>query len=241
MIMKTSFFAIPIFLLGIVGLLSCERPPDFSVVPRISFENVTYEEVEGKQDSLNVTIYFEDGDGDLGVTSAEAKNPPFHSDTYFQAAPPHHPVYDLEGISTEFLLKIGDLDTLPPYNCVNYMEVRRILSKDSSVIDIVYRQPNPMGKNFRLKFFIKKDETFEEYNFMEETCIPSDGTFTRLNTADYDRPLQGNLTYAFRASNLKAYFGSYPIKLQVQITDRKGNLSNIAESPEFTLDEVLIK
>lgn len=241
MIMKTRFFVIAVFLLGAMGMVSCERPPEFSFVPKIAFEKVTYEEIPATQDLLNVTIYFEDGDGDLGVTSEEAKHPPFHENTYFQATPPHHPVYNLEGISTEFLLKLGDIDTLPPYNCVNYMEFDRKLPDNSTVIDIVYRQPNPMGKNFRLKFFIKKGETFEEYNFMEETCISSDGTFTRLNTADYDRPLQGNLTYTFRASNLKTYFGSYPIKLQVQIMDRKGNLSNIAESPEFTLDEVLIR
>ena len=238
--MKTRFFVIAVFLLGL-GLLSCERPPEFSINPKIDFERANYYEANSGQDSLNVTIYFEDGDGDLGVTSEEAKHPPFHENTYFQAAPPHHPVYDLKGISTEFLLKFGDLDTLPPYNCVNYMGFDREISKDSTVMDIVYRQPNPMGKNFRLRFFIKKDETFEEYNFMEETCIPSDGTFTRLNTADYDRPLQGSLTYSFRASNLRAYFGDYPIKLQVQIMDRKGNLSNIAESPEFTLDEVLVR
>lgn len=234
--MKTSFFAIAIFLLGI--LVSCERPPEFDDVPKIAFESVVYHVAESGQDSLNVTIYFEDGDGDLGWTSEESKRPPFHEYTYFQAAPPHHPVYDIEGISTEFLLKLGDLDTLPTYNCINYMGFDRKLPDNSTVIDMVYRQPNPKGKNFRLKFFIKKEATFEEYSFMEETCVPSDGIFTRLNTADYERPLQGTLTYSFRVSNFKAFFGDYPIKLQVQIMDRKGNFSNVAESPVFTLDEV---
>lgn len=238
--MKTSFSAIAIFLLGL-AFLSCERPPEFSIVPKIAFEKVTYTEVNSEQDSLNVTIFFEDGDGDLGLTSDDTKKRPFHENTYFQATPPYDPVYDIDGISSELLLKLGDLDTLPPYNCVNYLGIDRTLDDGTLVTDIVYIQPNPKSKNFRLKFFIKKGEEFEEFNFMEETCISSDGIFTRLNSEDYERPLQGTLTYAFRVLSFRAYFGNYPIKLQVQIMDKKENLSNIAESPEFTLDEILVR
>lgn len=220
--------------------VSCERAPEFSEVPSISFESVQFGFNPQGQDSLIISVNFEDGDGDLGISSDEAKAPPFHDATYFYADPPHNPVYNLDGISSENLLQLGDLDTLPEYSCKDYRILGRI-EDQVAVTDTVYIQPNPKSKNFTLHFYIKQsDGTFEEFDFLEETCIPASGRFARLNTADNDRPLQGTLSYFFRAQNLRQYFGNNIIKLTVQISDKAEHQSNVVESDEFTLDEILI-
>lgn len=56
---------------------ACFDPPSFPVVPTIEFESLYF--VEGKSfndnDSLNLTIRFQDGDGDLGLPSSEIDEP----------------------------------------------------------------------------------------------------------------------------------------------------------------------
>ncbi len=43
----------------------CTRPPELPVVPEINFESIQFKEVEGP-DSLILSVFFQDGDGDLG-------------------------------------------------------------------------------------------------------------------------------------------------------------------------------
>lgn len=232
--MKTIYTAIALSLLSL-SFFSCERPPELPYEPKISFSKVALKTDDASgQDLLSITIFFEDGDGDLGLTSEKAKRPPFHENTYFLATPPYHPITDISGIPSDSLLRYGDLDSLPPFSCLNYT-----LMSGKTGEDTVYIQPNPKGKNFIVKFFLKKEGTFEEFNFLKETCIPSGGTFTQLNTADHDRPLRGNLTYTFRALSFYQFFDNYPIKLQIQIMDRAQHMSNVVESPEFILDDIL--
>lgn len=221
-------------------IASCERAPEFSEVPSITFESVQFGFNPFGQDSLVISVNFEDGDGDLGISSEEAKSPPFHDATYFSAAPPHDPIYNIDGISSDKLLRIGDLDSLPSFSCLNYRVLGRIVEGDA-VLDTVYIQPNPKSKNFIVEFFIQDaDGTFKEFDFLKETCIPSSGRFAPLNTADHDRPLQGTLSYFFRAQNLRQFFGNNTIKMRLQILDKREHFSNIVESPPFTLDEKLI-
>lgn len=60
---------------------SCVKDPEFSLTPTIRFENIekiTKSSNDGfggkaKIDSVIMRIYFEDGDGDLGITTAEIK------------------------------------------------------------------------------------------------------------------------------------------------------------------------
>lgn len=236
--MRNKIAILPGFILAIFAFFSCERAPEFSDVPKISYESVQFGFNPVGQDSLIISVNFEDGNGDLGISSNEG--PPFHEATYFSADPPHNPIYDIEGISSESLLRIGDLDTLPEYSCLNYRILGRIVD-ETAVTDTVYIQPNPRSKNFLVEFFIQQDDgSFKEFNFFEETCIPASGRFARLNTEDHDRPLQGTLSYFFRGQNLRQYFENNKIKMKIQITDKAGNYSNIIESDVFTLDEILI-
>ena len=58
--LRTSLGFIIMLLLFAV---SCEKPPELPSNPRIEFVSVEFKVVEGGQDSLIVSITFEDGDG----------------------------------------------------------------------------------------------------------------------------------------------------------------------------------
>lgn len=68
-------------LLALVGLASCVKEPEYSMTPAITFESIqkiTKTSNDGfggkaKIDSVIMSIRFEDGDGDLGITAAEIK------------------------------------------------------------------------------------------------------------------------------------------------------------------------
>jgi hypothetical protein len=73
--------------IGSLGLLaaslnSCLKAPEYSTTPSISFNNIQIKRapsVKGSQplDTIRITINYQDGDGDLGLTSAEQKVAPF--------------------------------------------------------------------------------------------------------------------------------------------------------------------
>ncbi|MFN8353810.1 MAG: hypothetical protein U0Y10_05180 [Spirosomataceae bacterium] len=66
-----------------VAIWGCIKEPDFSTTPYITFQSIrkivaTDAFSQGKKDSLIVTVFFQDGDGDLGMTQTEfqdAKSP----------------------------------------------------------------------------------------------------------------------------------------------------------------------
>jgi hypothetical protein len=72
-----------------VGLLSCLKEPQWSLTPSISFsqiQKITKTSNDGfggkaKIDSVVMSIHFQDGDGDLGITQADLKaNPTKYKD-----------------------------------------------------------------------------------------------------------------------------------------------------------------
>ena len=65
-------------ILLVAGLVfwSCIKEPDFSTTPYITFQSIrkivaTDAFSQGKKDSVIVTIFFQDGDGDLGMTQKD--------------------------------------------------------------------------------------------------------------------------------------------------------------------------
>ena len=70
------------------GFTSCLNPPTYSNTPSISFNSITrtrYTTSNGAPiDSVFITINFQDGDGDLGLTTAEATASPY-TPTYYGA------------------------------------------------------------------------------------------------------------------------------------------------------------
>lgn len=64
-----------------VGLSGCLSEPSYSTTPSISFESIRKERyiINGSPiDSVYITINFQDGDGDLGVTATEATSTPYN-------------------------------------------------------------------------------------------------------------------------------------------------------------------
>jgi hypothetical protein len=77
---KRALFALfSVFLLSsLLFLLSgCLAEPDYPIIPQIRFENVQNIASKSFQntDSISITIYFEDGDGDLGLSPADSLPP----------------------------------------------------------------------------------------------------------------------------------------------------------------------
>ena len=65
--MKNTFFVA--FALVVVGFVTCIRPPDYPIIPRIAFVRMTKNTLKQgntSSDSLRLTLSFEDGDGDIG-------------------------------------------------------------------------------------------------------------------------------------------------------------------------------
>lgn len=68
--------------LAAVGLSGCLSEPTYSTTPSISFNSirrVRYTVNNSPVDSVFITINFQDGDGDLGVTETESKKAPYYA------------------------------------------------------------------------------------------------------------------------------------------------------------------
>ena len=86
--MSNKSFLLSFILLTSLLLWNCVKEPEFSTTPAIKFESIqkiTKTSNDGcggktKIDSIIMSIRFEDGDGDLGITAAEIKANPKYKD-----------------------------------------------------------------------------------------------------------------------------------------------------------------
>ncbi len=132
------------FLLFSIVLGACSDSPSFPNTPHIEFVSLTY--VEGKSafisDSLNLTIRFQDGDGDLGFENYNIDEP-FHPLNFFLAnngemekvgtitryhnLPPFINLHSGQQgkLATIRTRQEAGFGSLPPYtipnNCINYI------------------------------------------------------------------------------------------------------------------------
>ncbi len=75
--MLNKYFILLIFPLLLV--FSCKKPPDYSDTPSIKFLNISKEQTFDPDilsfvDSVSVSIHFEDGDGNLGLSEKDILN-----------------------------------------------------------------------------------------------------------------------------------------------------------------------
>lgn len=217
-----------IFISGIIFLLAlsfCARPPELPVIPYIEFDEVQFKEVEGP-DSLIVSIFFQDGDGDLGLTSFDIYEP-YNS---------YNVKFDQNGDTIFY----GDLPGMPPYNPIDYIITR---DEDANPVDTVWIELNPDHYNIFVRFFEKKNGVYEEFNWRDPPYYQTfDGRFPLLNTKIEDnrlviRPLEGYLRYGMTSSGWLFLFRD-TLKLEIQIQDRALNKSNLVSSPDFTLEMI---
>ncbi len=197
----------------------CTKPPDLPDTPSIEGEWVQFTEANGP-DSLIISIYFKDGDGDLGLTSDNI-DPPFH---------PYDVVLDNNGDTVKFGSKPG----LPEYNPIDYIILRNDLGVPTDTVQVTI---NPNHYNYFVHFYEKKNGKYTEFDWRDKPYYQTfDGRFPLLNLADRERPLEGSLRYGMVSSGWLFLFRD-SLKVSVQIQDRALNKSNIIESPAFTLEE----
>lgn len=239
-----------IFLLLVTS--ACYEAPEFPVEPEITFKDVLfYDTPNNATDSLVVSIGFQDGDGDLGLKGDELR-PPYHSFSFVDDGNGNY-------------LTINSNDTMPPYarpySCTNYImgrfdtndnfyyystaessPYRQVFGETSP--DTLYSTPNPFYYNIYLEFLVEREEGFVPFDWTTAPpgggCgITPHGRFPILFDPELpDKPLSGTLTYQFINNGLLPYFRNETLKLRVYIIDRALHVSNVVESPAFTLEEV---
>ncbi len=222
---KLFLLLIPVFVLA---LTSCSTPPELPLQPRITFESIEFREVDGP-DSLIVSVYFEDGNGDLGLSP-------------FETYPPYHP-YDFVLDNNGDTITIGSQPGLPAYNPIDYLILR---NQAGEALDTVLVEINENHYNYFIKFFTKRNGRYTEFNWRNAPYYQTfDGRFPLLNTDTDDdglreRPLEGVLRYGMTSSGWLFVFRD-TLKVEVQIQDRALNKSNIVESPDFTLESIRVE
>jgi hypothetical protein len=235
-------------------LLSCFDPPEYSNIPTIEFEDVTFVDVSNTSDpdSLILIVQFKDGDGDLGLDANDPNDTlfPFQSRTFFDTIPNSQLGYYFPGGPDNIYITYRtkrtnpNYDTLPPfskpYNCVNW-EILNI----NNQVDTFYFQRNPYHYNITVDYLVKNaDGTFTEFDWTKEFSYPQcgitfDGRFPILSR-DLSRSaaLDGKIRYGMASTGFNILFSIKTLKLRITIFDRALNRSNTVETPEFTLQQI---
>ncbi|EMR01612.1 hypothetical protein [Cesiribacter andamanensis] len=225
------------FLLSLLLMASaCYSEPEFPVEPEISFENVRFIDMpSGQPDTLLVTVSFQDGNGDLGLRGTE-DTPPYHLYDY---------VFKPDGT----YLKIGEFDTLPAYTCNKY----RIGTITGGVFlldqlngrDTVYVKPNRFYYNYFADLYRIRNGQEILVDYAAESgssCGESlNGRLPISMFSSNGSAISGTITRSFGSRGWLVSFANDSLKIKVRIADRDLNLSNVAESPVFTLRGVQVQ
>jgi len=210
----------------VIGILTaCHQPPDLPYEPKISFESVRLAEVTDGPDSLIVSVYFEDGNGDLGLFADETEAP-------------YHPVNVIVDENGDPIYYGTRPPGLPDYNPIDWQILR---NNDGLATDTILVEINDNHYNYFVRFYQKIGGDYVEFDWRAEPFYQTfDGRFPYLrNIDDYsDRPLEGSLRYSMLSSGWLYVFRD-TLKISVQIQDRALNQSNIVESGDFTMDGIM--
>lgn len=207
---------------------ACNRAPELPLTPSIEFRNIEFKEVDGP-DSLIISIYFQDGDGDMGLTSSDIDYP-------YQ---PYDVVLDQNGDT----IRIGSRPDLPEYNPIDYIILR---NANGEAIDTILVEINENHYNYFVRFFQKKNGQYTEFDWRDAPYYQTfDGRFPLLNRDISDgrlkeRPLEGTLRYGMTSSGWLFLFRD-SLKVSIQIQDRALHKSNLVESPDFTLESIRVE
>ena len=232
-------------------LFSCIQDNNVSDIPSISYESLEFKKSDNSfnQDSLIITINFIDGDGNLGLSNDE-NNYPYHPynaiiDQEFNwitlgsnnVTPPLY-IYEPNGVYYLY----SNEDNRPSYNCENYI-IDTV--NTTNKLDTFYIQKNENNKNIFIEFYKKENNEFvlidwkrifdEEYG-----CgIDFNSRFPPLNISNSSQLLSGKLRYGMVSYGFEMILKNDIFKLKIHIKDRELNTSNIIETPEVTLEEIL--
>ena len=227
---------------------SCVPTTEFPVVPKIEFSNVYF--VDSNTDSLVITLQFQDGDGDLGLSS-DQNNYPFHQYNYYsrengeelnaKAHRLNQPVSINEAIHYSDK-RTGEIDSLPPYappyTCTRWRTEPFI--NGTQYPDTLYYQRNPNHYNIFVTFLLRDPNTeFEEFDWDQIGCgVNYHGRFPIMVEDNKEKAIEGSLTYKIQGVVLGNILDRKIIKLRIYIQDRALNKSMPVESQEFILSEI---
>jgi len=225
-----------IIILGfLVILTACPTPPEFKDEPSIEYEDIQFDQITDtsasgqplNQDVISITISFEDGDGDLGLRNEEL-------------APPYH-LFDIPLNQQNELIYFGSDPELPPFSFYDYFIAPDSLVVNNTLLvnDTILVRFNERHFNIYVDFYVKRpgNDDFEQFEWETEPGFYQSfhGRFPILNTEDYNRPLNGSLTYEMKSVGFQATFRDYPLYLEVYILDRAGNKSNVIQTEPIRL------
>lgn len=239
------------FLITSLILYSCIEDNNVSTVPSISYENLIFKKSINSfnQDSLILTINFVDGDGNLGLSNNE-NNYPYHPynaiiDRDFNwvtigSTDVNPPLYVYEPNGVYYLY--NNEDNRPTFNCDNYI-IDTVNS--TTQLDTFYIQKNENNKNIFIEFYKKENDEFKLIDWKrifdeEYGCgIDFNSRFPPLNISNSNQLLSGKLRYGMVSYGFDIILKNDIFKLKIYIKDRELNTSNIIETPEVTLEEIL--
>lgn len=192
--MKMKNFSFLFLVMVILTTVGCFKPPEFPDEPEISFSNIVFIPGADTGDSLILSIDFQDGDGDLGLSGSD-DNFPYHPfdiivdsnrDTVFfrdgirefdgkeRIAVPPFFRQSPDGVRVLF----SDIDNRSrTFNCGEYeflttevietVNVNGILQERlrSITIDTFNIIPNESHNNFYVRFMRKVNGSFVEFDF----------------------------------------------------------------------------
>lgn len=211
-----------ISLISILG--SCISPPEnFPSVPEISFKDIRFVPTDGS-DSLIVSVNFKDAEGDLGLNPSEI-NPPFQ------------PVNFIRDNVGNLIIYRNRPPQAPSYNPIDW-EINPLVNNER-IMDTVLIEQNPNHNNIFIRFFIKRSGVFQEFKWQDPPFFTTfNGRFPRIVNGTVEQPVEGIIEYAMMSFGWNSIFRNDTIRIEVEIQDRALNRSNMAASPEVTLNQI---
>jgi len=217
-----SFFAGFIVSLWFLTV-GCEKPPELPVEPVITFDNIRFipGDLATIQDSLIVTIRFEDGDGDLGLSSA---------DTLF----PYNKFFILLDADGSFIT-FSESNGKPPYSEQDWLIA--LINQGDTVPDTIQIRSNPNFFNFFVEFQVQSENgEFEKLDVTKLLGFSFNGRFPILNEGLQEKALEGTLQYRMSSFfRVNPTFRNNTLRLRVQIQDRSFHKSNFVLTNEFRM------
>ncbi len=251
--MRAAKLLFSVFILSFLS--SCFEEEQFPETPLIEFESLKYVDTEGL-DSLVLSFSFQDGDADLGLNDdvndllapyqvysvvIDAQDSVvFIDDGALQLPLYHAPVFiatlDNGQIArvffTEEKVLFSQTDNRPPFDCENY----EIIDSDTA-----YVVRNEFYHNFHIQFMQKRNGNYSEIDFAE--IFQSDdcelGNFNGRIPFYDPNGREGIITYSMLSQLFRLSFLDDTIQLRFWVYDRSLNKSNVAESPDFVLRDLI--
>ena len=194
-------FAIVLILMWVVG--ACLKQPEYNTTPEITFSDFYYgftpaSGTKNAVDSIVLSFNFKDGDGDIGLETADNNVPPFGANYYFymqggQLYYTYNPNNTDKGVQyinyhtkkTNPNLTLPDLtqpnsntyvtlpDLVPPYDCFNWELKYKTQDKQQILTDTIYKQENPYNKNMFVDFWVKDNSGFSKFDLSAFNNYPN--------------------------------------------------------------------